>query len=129
MMLFSRLISTVSHTGLSLNDPQRNVYATILQNGRWDNAKTNLKADFIGNNELKYNSLSDINIFQGGNEFRYFDIKSIRYQSEFIRKIEFASPNYNVFLTPSESREFKPYFFWKDFNGKYFIASQEGKKI
>jgi hypothetical protein len=126
---YQQIDFTVSYPGLNLNDPQRNIYAAILQNGRWDNAKTNLKADFLGNNELKYNSLSDINIFKGGNEFRYFDIKSIRYQSEFIRKIEFSSPNYNVFLTPSESREFKPYFFWKDFNGKYYIAIQEGKKF
>ncbi len=126
---YQQIDFNVSYPGLSLIDPQKNVYATILQNGRWDNAKTNLKADFIGNNELKYNSLSDANIFDGGNEFRYFDMKSIHYQSEFIRKIEYTSPNYNVFLTPSESREFKPYFFWKDFNGKYYIAIQEGKRF
>ncbi len=119
---------TVNYSGMSIIDPFRNVFASILQNGRWDNAKTNLKPDFYGNNELKYNSLSDNNIFQGGNEFRYFDIKSIRYQSEYVKKIEYNTPYYNVFLTPSESREFKPYFYWQDFNGKYYIAVQEGKK-
>ncbi len=118
----------VSYSGLSINDPYRNTYAFILQNGRWDNAKQNLKPDFYGNNELKYNSLSDKNIFQGGNEFRYFDIKSIRYQTEYVKKIDFVIPNYNVYLSPSENREFKPYFYWKDFNGKYFIAIQEGQK-
>ncbi len=118
---------TVNYTGLNLNDPNRNVYAFILQNGKWDNSKQNLKPDFYGNNELKYNALSDKNIFPGGNEFRYFDIKSIRYQSEFVRKIEYAAPNYNIYLQPSENREFKPYFYWKDFNGKYFIAFQEGR--
>jgi hypothetical protein len=119
---------TVNYTGLSLIDPYRNVYTFILQNGRWDNAKQNLKPDFYGNNELKYNSLSDKNIFQGGNEYRYFDIKSIRYQTEFVNRIDFGAPYYNVYLNPSENREFKPYFYWKDFNGKYFIAFQEGKK-
>jgi hypothetical protein len=118
----------VSYSGLNINDPYRNTYAFILQNGRWDNAKQNLKPDFYGNNELKYNSLSDKNIFQGGNEFRYFDIKSIRYQTEYVKKIDFIIPYYNVYLFPSENREFKPYFYWKDFNGKYFIAIQEGKK-
>ncbi len=118
----------VNYEGLNLNDPYRNTFAFILQNGRWDNAKQNLKPDFYGNNELKYNSLSDKNIFSGGNEFRYFDIKSIRYQTEFVKKIDFANPYYNVSLFPSENREFKPYFYWKDFNGKYFIAFQEGKK-
>jgi hypothetical protein len=119
---------TVSYTGLNINDPYRNVYAFILQNGRWDNCKKNLKPDFFGNNELKYNSLSDKNIFLGGNEFRYFDIKSIRYQTEYVKRIDYHISNYNVFLYPSENREFKPYFYWQDFNGKYFIAFQEGKK-
>jgi hypothetical protein len=118
----------VNYSGQSINDPYRNVYAFILQNGRWNNAKTNLKPDFYGDNELKYNSLSDKNIFLGGNEFRYFDIKSIRYQSEYVKKIDFAVPYYNVYLYPSENREFKPYFYWQDFNGKYYIAFQEGKK-
>ncbi len=118
----------VNCTGLNINDAYRNVYAFILQNGRWDNAKQNLKPDFYGNNELKYNSLSDKNIFEGGNEYRYFDIKSIRYQSEYVKKIDFVIPNYNVYLYPSDNREFKPYFYWKDFNGNYYIAFQEGQK-
>jgi hypothetical protein len=118
----------VNYSGLPINDPYRNVFAFILQNGRWDNAKRNLKPDFNGNNELKYNSLSDKNIFQGGNEYRYFDIKSIRYQTEYVKKIDFVIPNYNVYLYPSENRELKPYFYWQDFNGKYYIAFQEGHK-
>jgi hypothetical protein len=119
---------SVNYTGLQINDPYRNLFAFILQNGRWDNAKRNLKPDFYGNNELKYNSLSDKNIFQGGNEYRYFDIKSIRYKSEYVKQIDFASPNYNVYLYPSDNRELKPYFYWQDFNGKYYIAFQEGHR-
>lgn len=119
---------TVNYAGMSLNDPYRNVYSVILQNGRWDNAKVNLKPDFYGTDELKYNSLSDKNIFKGGNEFRYFDIKSIRYQTEYVQRINYVIPNYNIYLFPSENREFKPYFYWQDFNGKYYIAIQEGVK-
>ena len=119
---------TVNYSGLNINDPFRDISSVVLQNGQWTNAKRNLKPDFAGNNELKYSSLSEKNIFPGGNEFRYFDIKSIRYQSEYIRKIDFTGNNYHVFLFPSENREFKPYFYWQDFNGKYFIAFQEGKK-
>jgi hypothetical protein len=119
---------TVDYSSLNINDPYRNIYAFILQNGRWDNAKLNLKPDFYGTNELKYNSLSDNNIFKGGNEYRYFDIKSIRYKTEYVKSINFASPYYNVYLFPSDNREFKPYFYLQDFNGKYYIAFQEGKK-
>jgi len=119
---------TVGRMGNNIIDPYRNFYAFVLQNGRWDNAKKNLKPEFYSNNELKYNSLSDKNIFSGGNEFRYFDIRSTRYNSEYIRSIDFVAPGYNVYLFPSENREFKPYFYNQDFNGKYYIAVQEGRK-
>jgi hypothetical protein len=119
----------VNYAGMNINDPYRDISSFILQNGQWTNAKRNLKPDFVGNNELRYSSLSDKNIFRGGNEFRYFDIKSIRYQSEFIRKIDFTMNNFHVFLFPSENREFKPYFYWQDFNGKYYIAIQEGRDM
>ncbi|HLP74372.1 MAG TPA: DUF5103 domain-containing protein [Bacteroidales bacterium] len=118
---------TVNHGRVNITDPYRNVYAAILQNGVWSTAKTNLKPEFYGNNELKYSSLSESNIFAGGNEFRYFDIKSIRYNSENVRSIEFIYPYYNVFLYPSDNREFKPYFYRKDLNGKYYVAFQEGR--
>ena len=49
----------VNYSGLNIIDPYRNVFAFILQNGRWDNAKRNLKPDFYGINKLKYNSLSE----------------------------------------------------------------------
>ncbi|HBE40827.1 MAG TPA: hypothetical protein DDW27_06405 [Bacteroidales bacterium] len=118
---------TVNTAGLDITDPYRNIYSFILQNGRWNNAKKNLKPDIYGNNELRYNTLSDKNIFRGGNEYRYFDIKSIRRSTENIDRIDFRSPNYHALLRPSDNREFKPYFYWQDFNGKYYIAVQEGR--
>jgi len=120
---------TINYSGLSVNDPVRDISSFILKNGQWSNAKRNLKPDFVGNNELKYSSLSEKNIFPGGNEYRYFDIKSIRYQTEFVRKIDFIGNSYHVFLLPSENRESKPYFYWQDFNGKFYIAVQEGRDM
>jgi len=112
---------------IRINDPYRDVFALVLQIGRWNNAKKNLKPEFFSSNELKYSPLSDKNVFQGGNEFRYFDIRSIRYQSQYVRKIDYLMGNYHIYLAPSENREFRPYFYWEDFNGKYYIAVQEEK--
>lgn len=118
---------TANHSRLQIRDPYNETFTFILQNGRWDTAKKNLKPDFYGNNELRFNSLSDGNIFPGGNEYRYFDIKSIRYQTEYVKRISYSPPYYNVYLYPSDNRESKPYFYWKDFNGKYYVAIQEGR--
>jgi hypothetical protein len=120
---------TVTFSSLRVADPYRDFSTFILQNGKWISSRDNLKPDFVSNNELKFNSLSEKNIFPAGNEYRYFDIKSIRYQSEYIRQIDFSVNCYHVFLFPSENREFKPYFYWQDFNGKYYVAVQEGRDM
>lgn len=120
---------TVSFSGLKVNDPAKDISSVVLQNGKWLDARSDLRPDVVGNNELRYSSLSDKNIFSGGNEYRYFDIKSLRYQTEFVRKIDFIDDCYHVFLVPSENREFKPYFFEQDLNGKYYVAIKEGKNM
>jgi len=35
----------VNLEGMDIIDPYRNIYSCILQNGRWDTAKKNLKPD------------------------------------------------------------------------------------
>ena len=114
---------------IQVRDPYNDIFTFILRNGNFNDAKENLKPDFVAGNEVRYNLLSNENIFYAGNEYRYFDIRSIRYTAENVRKIDYFEGRYHVFLVPSENREFKPYFYWQDFNGKYYIAVQDGRDM
>ncbi len=116
----------IQYQGFTIRDPYSDVRVIIMQNGRTDNAISNLKPRFVGNNELNYNYDYE-NIFKGGNEFRYFDIKSMRYQAEYVAAINFEKPYYHVILTQAEDRAFKPYYFINDINGRYYIDVQEGR--
>jgi hypothetical protein len=117
----------VDYSGLRITDPYRSSFASILQNGRWDISSTNMKPDFLRDNSLVFNGLSEKNIFKGASEFRYFDIKSLRYHSEYIKAIEHEIGNYHVYLMHSEDRSARQYFYNQDFNGKYYTAIQEGR--
>ena len=90
-------------------------------------ASNNIKPDFLGNNKMIFNDLSGKNIFKGGSEFRYFDIKSLRYHTEYVRAVEHEMGNYHVYLIPSDDRSSSQYFYHQDFNGKYYTAIQEGR--
>ncbi|TFH35370.1 MAG: DUF5103 domain-containing protein, partial [Bacteroidia bacterium] len=57
---------TVDHPGFNIIDPNRSVFATILQNGRWDNARVNLKPDFIRTGQIAFNDISGKCNFPGG---------------------------------------------------------------
>ncbi len=115
---------SVNCTSFPLDDPYSDIKLVVLQNGRWDNALTGLKPLFDKNGVLDYNYQME-NIFPAGKEFRWFDIKSLRYQSPYIRSVDFENDSYHVYLFPDEDRSHKPYFYEQDLNGKYYIEIQE----
>jgi hypothetical protein len=102
------------------------VKLVIRQNNRWDNNLSNLKPLFFRDGKLIYDYNQE-NVLPGGNEYRYFDISSLRYKSEYIRTIDFKKPYYHIELSPDESRPAKPYFTDQEINGKYYIKIQEGQ--
>ena len=115
---------TIDHTNLVISNPYSDVKVLIKQNNREDNHIENLIPEFVKKDKLVYNFL-DNNIFYGNNEFRNFDIKSIRYQSERIKSIDSDSNNIDVNLYTDISRSFEEYFSNPDLNGNFFIHKQE----
>jgi len=109
------------------SSPESQIHLQITQNFRPYFLRTHFSPTFIKGKKLIY-QYSDSLIFKGNNEFRYFDTKSIRYQSEFIKTIRYLAPLYHVYLYSDKSRLFKPYVYIKDLNGKYFPEIQEGKE-
>lgn len=111
---------------LIIDNPSRNLFVKIYQNLRPDNAINDLKPRLIKGNELDYN-YDEENVFNGGNEFRNFDIKSLKYNSERINKITFENKANQVFLHQDLARPFKVYKTEDDINGKFAIKSDYTK--
>ncbi|MEC8853476.1 MAG: DUF5103 domain-containing protein, partial [Bacteroidota bacterium] len=99
---------TIKHPNLVVADPFADIKVHIKQNNREDNAITNLTPLFVKNDELIYD-YDDDNTFWGNNEFRHFDFKSLRYQSERIKSIDFDSTNNHVYLFNDIKRSFDRY--------------------
>ncbi len=116
---------TINHTGYPIMNPFSDLNIVLTQNNHWDNAKTKLKPLFVKDMELVYDFDQD-NVFTGGNEFRNFDIKSIRYQSERIANVRTDTSGIQVTLAPDEGRSFKRYYSSPDINGNYLVKIQEG---
>ena len=117
----------IKHSNLVVSDPFSDIKVHIKQNNREDNAITDLTPLFVKNDELVYDYNED-NTFWGNNEFRHFDIKSLRYQSERIKDISFDSIYSHVYLFKDRKRSFDRYSIEPDINGRFLIKSQEGWK-
>jgi hypothetical protein len=116
---------TIYHSGYDITNPYSDMKVVLTQNNRWDNAVTNIKPTFMGGNQLTY-SLDDASTFNGGNEFRYFDIRSMRFYTERVKEI-YRDENLknHVVLYPDENRAVKPYLFYNDFNGAFVIKNRD----
>jgi hypothetical protein len=107
-----------------IDNPFVDMKVILMQNNRWDNAKYDLKPRFVRGNILDFD-YEDVNVFSGGNEFRHFDIKSLRWNSDRIRRIYSDSAGEHVTLLDDERMAFKNYYSDKDINGAFLIKSED----
>ena len=110
---------------VTVSDPYSEIKVCIQQNNRWNMSIRELKPLFAREDELDYSHQSG-NVFKAGNEYRYFDIKSMRYMAEMIQKIDYQPPHYHVYLYPDVPRNNGRYFYREDLNGRFYIEVQEG---
>lgn len=117
---------TILHPNFRINNPREELKVVLQQNGRWDNQIDNLKPLFIRNEELDY-TYNRENLFDGGNEYRWLDIRSTRFAPEHVSEISFFDPHYHFTLFPDKLMGQKPYFYREDFNGRYYVDVKENR--
>lgn len=114
----------VNYENYQIPNPFTDVSGVILQNNNWTTAKYNLKPLFVNSNNLIFN-YEDVNVFDGNNEFRFFDIRSLRFFSNQVAE-KFTDSVVNTVLRKEENKGHVTYSFQKDFNGKRIFDNKDG---
>jgi hypothetical protein len=108
----------------AIQNPFTDIKAVVIQNGVQETSVTNSKPTAIKPGVLVYNDPQQ-NDFKGGNEFRKFDTRSIRYKTEHVHEIN-RDTSIQVVLFPDLPGSGK-YASEFDENGKFFIRNQDGR--
>jgi hypothetical protein len=108
----------------SIAEPFRSLFVVVMQNGRWDNAIRNIQPRSVNGSILDY-SLNEQIVFTAGNEFRYFDMKTLKYNTDRMLGIEYTSEGYQVYIQPDAPRFNLSYRTEEDINGRRLIASND----
>ena len=117
----------VDYKNYFIPNPFLDVKASVLQNYNWSTAITNLKPNFVNNGQLVYN-YEEGNLFSGGNEFRFFDIRSLRFFSMNVAE-KYIDSMKNAVLKPDQTRAHLAYYNQFDYNGRRAISNKDGNKI
>lgn len=115
----------VSYAGLNVQNPYNDIKVLVMQNGRAETGILNTRPTFIRGNQLIYNDFNT-NDFAGGNEFRHFDTRTLKLNSERIARI-FKDTANTVLLLGDERRNQNAYLFQYDVNGTYYVINQDGR--
>lgn len=110
--------------GVTASNPYRDIELVVMQNNRLDNAKRGLKPSFINGNQLTYDFADELT-FDGMNEFRSFDAKSVKYRSDRVTRVDLENDGYHLHLSPDVRRAFMRYSSDNDINGKLLIKNDD----
>ena len=109
--------------GLTISQPLSDLHVIVQQNHRSDNESRDITPIQIGSDILRYEHNKAL-IFEGGNEYRRFEITSTKHTSIGVDRLYYFKPFYNAELMASETR-LKGYTYDKDQNGRFYIHSSE----
>jgi len=115
----------INYKNYEILNPLENVSVVLRQNERWDNAITNLKPSFIRDHitELEYRFFNFENSFEAGNEYRFFDMRSLRNPGQGVQKVDWNQYPMTVTLMPDAPRIYQAYSHLEDINGDYYIVN------
>jgi hypothetical protein len=115
----------IGYKGFTIYDPMKEINVSILQNMNWKSAKTELKPVFLKQDVLTFDYSTGENVFDGGSEWRNFEVKDIRYISAEVSTIMKESDGYHIYLRPDIPEGKRAYATWADLNGLFLIKNDD----
>jgi hypothetical protein len=114
----------INYGGLLVQNPNSDMRVVVMQNERPETAQINIPPTYVRNGQLIYNDIN-INNFAGRNEFRRFDTRTLKLNSQRIARI-YRDTAYSVVLLTEPVRNNPDYLFEFDNDGRFFILNQDG---
>lgn len=109
--------------GWSIQQPESEIGVLVRKNREIIGEAKQIYPDQINPDKLVYEHLQDL-VFEGGNEFRRFEITTFKHAGIGVNRIEFFAPYYNAELMESRARN-KGYVYDQDQNGRFLVHTTD----
>lgn len=115
----------VDYGSINVPNPLEDVYVVIRQNYRWFNAIEGLEPTFVRQDrqQLEYQHFDLQNNFYAGNEYRFFDLRTLNALGQNVGDIRREQVPVEAFLLPDRKRSRDVYSQYEDLNGAYVIGN------
>jgi hypothetical protein len=113
---------SIKSNTIQFQTPNTNVKILIYQNGQINNGITNIKPMYTIGNDLIYRYDKETQ-FWAGNEFLFFENKTIRVAANSVGKVDSNSGVYNSHLYTNIARNNQAYTDFRDVNGNFVVSN------
>lgn len=96
----------------------------VIQNNRFNDAKTTTAPSFMRNTYLEFNNDGEL-VFPAGKEYRWLDLQSLQLRSDRIAEINNKEAVTKIIMRPDGTRANLLYSTFKDLNGGYLIMNTD----
>lgn len=102
------------------------IRVVLLQNDRWNTAKTINRPTLFQGNYYEYND-EEFSNFPAGQEWRWVDLRSFRLRSERVLRIvdSDTSSRTDLFINPDKERGKQLYLYYRDINGHWMQENRD----
>ena len=118
---------TLDYRGYQVNSPQDDFKIIIRQNYRDDKIITGLKPSNVRifDQQLDYNLFDLSNTMPGGNEFRFFDTRTVLSRGNYVDQVQYRPDRTVAYIMTDLTRNQGTFFQADDFNGLFVIDHRE----
>jgi hypothetical protein len=109
----------------NIRNPQQYLHATIMQNGRWDNAIIGLLYRYGNAGEFSFEYDNDENSMNGGSDFRTFDIRTLFSNGDRIVSIRYENREHHAYILEDRMRPFNAYESRPTLKGQNFYKTYD----
>ena len=113
---------SLNYGDITVTAPQEQIKTVVMQNGRWDNAIINPKAQYVKSNGLEWSHCRDL-IFPAGNEYRKFELLDPTHTTMGLERTGWDGKHYQAWVFTDEPRP--SYVYDEDANGAFCIRNSD----
>lgn len=112
----------LNYGGTKVTEPTTQIKSVVLQNGRWDNAVVNSQPQYVMGDGLQWSHDRDF-IFNGGNEYRKFEMLDVTHTTMGLESISWDGKMYHAFIWTDEPRP--SYVYDEDADGAFALRNSD----
>ena len=115
----------INYRNLAVTQPEEQIRTVVMQNGREDNCRRNVRPSYISLNGLEWDHCREL-IFEAGNEYRKYEVLDPSHPTLGIDYIRWDGEYYQVFPFMSEPRP--NYLYDEDADGAFYIRNSDNRE-